>query len=446
MEDADMCHWTRQASMFLVLGVALTCFADTITYRGREYSDVVIEELTNQYVVHFPKTGRKKYFSKEEVNSVEVSPEASPYEDGLHPVSTEATSGGNADAVDSPESSSREGVLEEYKRRLRSEERRRRLRIQAQVQFEAAYEHWCRLSDEERDVFLASAIDQAVAAETEKQRTKETVAEKREKNERRSDSVRRNIDIAAVSRDSHISSAYSEAYNDFELDWNRSLRDSHAEDADIMLQLGEYGHADSHLLWEDFYAEKTKRRSADVFGEADAQADQIAREYNSRIAAEQRALRQLAAKAHQIEIRGKTAIQVDASKARRLRSMVNSLLALEEACVAGYEPSLKYRELFSIQSKGVTQRYASFSSSLLRIDWWIDSSFLFGGEMKISVYDAASEELVSAVTSSALPSEHFFMIEEPGDYNIEVEAPAELSYTLEGRELLVFELPALSEE
>ncbi|HQE84523.1 MAG TPA: hypothetical protein PLM14_16100 [Candidatus Hydrogenedentes bacterium] len=32
--------------------------ADTIVYRGREYSGVTIEELSNQYVVHFPDTGR----------------------------------------------------------------------------------------------------------------------------------------------------------------------------------------------------------------------------------------------------------------------------------------------------------------------------------------------------------------------------------------------------
>ena len=54
-------------------GAFMPARADSIVYRGREYSGVIVEELTNQYVVHFPETGRKKYFSKEDVSSVEIS-------------------------------------------------------------------------------------------------------------------------------------------------------------------------------------------------------------------------------------------------------------------------------------------------------------------------------------------------------------------------------------
>jgi hypothetical protein len=411
----------------LVCGAAPN-YADVITYRGREYRDVVIEELSNQYVVHFPETGRRKYFQKEDVSSVEFSAETvrDPDEDEQD-TPWQVRSGSDSKASNSSQPPSEKITLEEY---------RRRSSMRAHVEFEAAYEHWCSLSDGQRRSFLFAAENQMQAADAQKKRTEKKVAQGQEEMQKKLDHVAADIEANVLQRDSRIDAVYDEAYNDFDLRWNRGLRDAHAEEAEVMQRFGRDGLADGHRFWEDVYTFKANRSRAQAFGQANAQARQIARESNARIAEAQQAYEQLARQAHKLERRNKIALQLEYGKARRTASVTQSLVALEQARLSAYEPWLNYRELFSIEGNGVVQQAVLTVCPLLRIDWWVDGVISVPGQMKIRVYDAASGKLVTSVTSSNLPVEHFLILTEPGDYTVEVEAPPELTYALEGKELL----------
>ncbi len=422
---------SKKVCYFLVLSLvcgAVPSYADVITYRGREYRDVVIEELSNQYVVHFPETGRRRYFQKEDVSSVEFSDETIRDRDGHEQeASSQVISDRESKESNSSQPPSEKITLEEY---------RRRSSMRAHVEFEAAYEHWCSLSDGQRSGLLSSSLRETTVAAAEKQRTQQVVAQRRQ--EIRDDllSAREDIEYEAFMKGVELDFVFADAHNDSELKSNRQSRDYHAKEAQIDWELGNYLGADISRGLNNKYAYKTQRRQAEVFDRANAQARQIARESNARIAEAQQSYDQLAREAHKLERRNKIALQLEYGKARRTASVTQSLVALEQARLSAYEPWLNYRELFSIEGNGVVQQAVLSVCPLLRIDWWVDGVISVPGQMKIRVYDAASEKLVTSVISSNLPVEHFLIIPEPGDYTVEVEAPSELAYTLEAKELL----------
>ena len=426
-------------------GSLIPASADTIVYRGREYSGVTIEELSNQYVVHFPDTGRKKYFRKEEVTSVQRTGNSgqagSPERPGVYSASKPAVRPQEPETADlTPQ----QIALQEYKQRKR---------IRAQAEFEAALEHWSKLTDEQREALLASAVDQAAAAEAERQQTAQAIADQRQQFDGEREARRVSAESTAVERDRTINETYAAAFEVQDVDPFGYLTDREAQHTVALAD--SVGLAPEEFLEEYLdgfayppvpYFETGRRRLADALDDADVEAYWIEQEYNARIAEESRALSQLEGEARRFDRRSKTVLRSNADRARRLASTADYLAVLEDARAAEYEPSLKYRSLFSVEGKGVTQRHISAAAPILRIDWWLDISSPLANQLTIRVYDSVSEKPVKADSSAKLPSDHFLIIDEPGDYLVEAEGPEGLTYTIEAKELQDLTLPPPAEE
>ncbi|MEA3366301.1 MAG: hypothetical protein U9Q79_11740, partial [Candidatus Hydrogenedentes bacterium] len=431
---------TRSALiLFLVAGAAswMSVAADTIVHRGREYSGVVIEELSTQYVVHFPETGRKKYFQKEEVSSVEFNREkVRPSRRGVDvgfPTRERGTS------KQEPENSAlleQQSALEQYKQRTK---------IRAQAEFDAAFEHWAQLEDEYREALLADIDAQAAAAEAERRQTAQAIASQREQFEQEMETRRQDIQEAASERDAQISEAYDIAFEAPPVAPYGFLSEREAREAEVLdsifgvpyeepvERLG-VGFPEGYREPPPLYYEAPGPGFPDRLDQADAEAYWIEQEYSAEIAAENRALRQLSKQARRFERRSTLRLRQSRDRVQRLAGLAEYLRGIEGALANEYEPALDYINLFSMEARGVTQRPVQAASSLLRIDWWVAPSDPWAQQLTIRVYDSASDRLVKADSSAKLPFEHFLIIDRPGDYLIEVEAPPQLTYTIEAKE------------
>jgi len=431
---------TRSALiLLLVAGAApwMSVAADTIVHRGREYSEVVIEELSTQYVVHFPETGRKKYFRKEEVSSVEFNGEkVRPSRRSVDP-DFQARQPGTA-KQEPPDTAllEQQSALEQYKQSAR---------IRAQAEFDAAFEHWDQLEDEQRDALLTGIEAQAAAAEAERRQTADSIASQRQQLEQEMDPRRQSIQDAATERDAQISEAYDIAFQAPPVAPYGFLNKREAREAEILDYLSgvpydepvdefTVGFPEGYREPLPLYYDPPVRGFPDGLDQADAEAYWIEQEYSAEIAAENRALRQLTEQARRFERRSAPTLRRSTDRVQRLAGLVEYLRVLEEARANEYEPALDYIGLFSMEASGVTQRPVQAASSLLRIDWWVDPSDPLAQQLTIRVYDSASDRLVKADSSVKLPFQHFLIIERPGDYLIEVEAPPQLTYTIEAKE------------
>ncbi len=426
----------------LAAGLIVPASADTIVYRGREYTGVVIEELSNQYVVHFPDTGRKKYLRKEEVSAVEIFGERP---QGARSDRTQGALVFEADSAEhGPETTDltrQQSALQQYKERRR---------IRGQAEFEAAYEHWTQLPEEQRAALLAQTEAQAVAAETEMQQTAAMVAQARQQLEQERETIRTSIEGAATERDLLLDENYTYVFEGPPLEPYEFLSERDAEQAEAMDYIAEVTYeglpagaaeefADDYWDWSGSRPGYGWRWFEDELDAADEEAYWIEEEYNARIAEESRVLQQIAEEAQQFERRSNTMLQRVTERANRLAGTANYLFALEDARAREFAPSLQYRTLFSIAGRGVMQRPVSTASPVLRIDWWVDVSEPLASQLKIRVYDTATDRPVKTDSSAKLPSDHFLLIDRPGDYLVEAEAPDGVTYTLEARELRDFE-------
>ncbi len=431
----------------LAAGTLVSAWADSIVYRGREYSGVIVEELTNQYVVHFPETGRTKYFSREDVSSVEISGKAAPpARPAPAPVS------GIADPLPAPEPSEppapspHQAALEEYKQRQQ---------IRAQAEYEAAFEHWSKLEEDQRPALLAFATEQAAAAEAEWRQLAETADRTRQELNQRLETLRANIQRAVSERDQAVNEVYNDALDNSGYDLYGYLNDREAEEADVLSYVTgitpeefaedvAQGYIRGNRRRPNPYARANVRRRADAMDTAEAEAYWVAQDYNTRIAADDRALRQVLDEQRNFERSTRPALQRSADQARRTAGLAQYLKSLDDALASGFEPTLSYRTLFSVEGKGVVQRDVTVAAPLMRVDWWLDTADPRAGQFTVRVYDNTTQKLVRTETSANKPpSNYFLLIGEPGEYLIEAEGPEELTYTLEGRELQDFELPPI---
>jgi len=436
-------------ALYLVAALAAVPWAfaraDSIVYRGREYSGVIVEELTNQYVVHFPETGRNRYFSKEDVSSVEIAGKtgssgraASKRAVGIsEPLLSAEPSG-------TPAPSPHQVALEEYKQRQQ---------IRAQAEFEAAFEHWSKLEDEQRSTLLTFATEQAAAAQAEWQQLAETAERTNQELNYRLETLRANIDRTMAEREQAVNEVYNDALDNFDSDLYGYLNNREAKEADVLSYITgispeefaedvALGYIRGNRRRPNPYARANARRLADAADAAEAEAYWAEQVYNARIAADNRALRQVLDEQRNSERSLRPALQRSAELVRRADALAQHLKTLDDALAASFEPKLSYRTLFSVDGTGVVQRDVNAAMSLMRVDWWLDPTDSLAGQLTVRVYDNTTQKIVRTETSAnKFPTNYFLIISEPGEYLIEAEGPQGLTYTLEARELQDVELP-----
>lgn len=431
-------------------GAFMPARADSIVYRGREYSGVIVEELTNQYVVHFPETGRKKYFSKEDVSSVEISGKtarsARPVPDAIPGISGPLLA---PEPSEPPAPSPQQAALEEYKRRQQ---------IRAQAEYEAAFEHWSKLEEDQRTALLSFSAEQAAAAENEWRQLAETADRTRQELGQRLETLRANIQRAVSERDQQVNEVYNAALDNSGSSLYGYLNDREAEEADVLSYVTgvtpeefaedvAQGYIRGNRRRANPYARANARRLADAMDAAQAEADRVAQDHNTRIAADNLVLRQVLEEQRNFERSTRPAIQRCADQARRTAGLAQYLKSLDDALAGDFEPGLTYRTLFSVQGKGVVQRDVSVAAPLMRVDWWLDTADPRAGQFTVRVYDNATQKIVRTETSANKPpSNYFLVIGEPGEFLIEAEGPEGLTYTLEGRELQDSALPPIGND
>ncbi len=436
--------------VFSVVAV-LPVTADTIVYRGREYTGVIIEELENQYAVEFPDTGRTRYFRKEDVTRVEFS------DPGRQPARRAQPD--DTDMLDRPRR-----VLEPENDTLAAQQEalrefKERTRIRSQAEFDAAFEHWAQLDEEERSALLEQMTHQASAAEAERRQVGQALTRQRQELARQQEDVRSTIEGAITERDRQLLDPWAVGVPLVEPD---RFRDDPWDDPDA-----EYWDerqdmpdviVDAPTLvypgWAPGVAWPWGRRvreiaaprwwAPDPLAQVQAEALWIDQAYAARIAEERRALRRLAEEERRFQHQSSAELRRYAQRVQRLAGTANYLAVLEEALTDGYEPTLEYRDLFSVSGRGVMQRHVHAVSPILRIDWWVDTANPLSDQLTVRVYDSESDQLIRTDTAARLPIEHFMIIDRPGEYLIEVDAPSALTYTLEAKELRDYEYVPIS--
>lgn len=438
IETAKEVIMTRSALIFLLVmatGPWMSGAADTIVHRGREYGGVVVEELSTQYVVHFPETGRKKYFSKDEVSLVEVNgEEVRPSRRGVDlGFQAREPGAGTSEPADTA-LLEQQNALEQYKQRART---------RAQAEFDAAFAHWAQLEDEQREALISGIEAQVAAAEAEARQTAQAISAQRQQLEREVETRRQSIQEAASERDAQISEAYEIDFEAPPVAPYGFLSEREAREAEVLDYIAGVAYEEPLDELGEFpegypeppppYYEPPVQGFPDGLDSADAEAYRLEQAYNAEIAAENRALRRLNEQARRFERRSASTLRRSTDRVQRLAGLAQYVRVLEEARANEYEPALAYINLFSMEARGVTQRPVQ-ASSLLRIDWWVAPSDPEAGQLTIRVYDSASDRLVMADSSAKLPFQHFLIVDRPGDYLIEVEAPPQLAYTIEAKE------------
>ncbi len=421
--------------------------ADSIVYRGREYSGVIVEELTNQYVVHFPETGRNRYFSKEDVSSVEIAGKTGPSgRPASKPVVGILEALPSAESSGPPAPSPNQVALEGYKRRQQ---------IRAQAEFEAAFAHWSKLEDEQRSALLTFATEQAAAADTEWRQLAETADRTNQELNYRLETLRVNIERTLSERDQAVNEVYNDALENFDSELYGYLGGREAEEADVLSYITgispeafaedvALGYIRGNRRRPNPYARANARRLADAVDAAEEEAYWVEQDYNARIAADDHALRQVLDEQRNSERSFRSALQRSAEQAQRTAVLAQHLTALEDALAAGFEPELSYRTLFSVDGTGIIQRDIRATTPLMRVDWWLDPADARAGQLTVRVYDNTTQKIVRTETSAnKFPTHYFLIVSEPGEYLIEAEGPDGLTYTLEARELQDVELPPI---
>ena len=223
----------------------------------------------------------------------------------------------------------------------------------------------------------------------------------------------------------------SEVYDDFNLDWNRSMLDSFVEDYSVERILGYDYSADISSELIDEYALRVTRDLNRLDGEANA----ISEKHQRNIRSNQRHLATVNDTLLEEGSRLKLNAAMVARQNQRSASVIGRLDALDAAIARKYAPVLRTKTIDSWKGeKNQTTTPFEVSSPIMRLDWYVARGSRTS-RITISLFDASNNEVKATARLNKPPHQAFLLIDEPGEYYIKIKVEGQVRYLVEAIEI-----------